>query len=180
MEVTLHRSFQRMLEAFAGAIKSWKRDGHDRLVRKMRRIGQKHKAEAVKRVPVDEGRLRNGILTNTYEEKFGQIFTETGTNIRGYPVFVEFGTKFIAGGRVKALGDGPEITDDQAIKEWPAKMEGLEGFKTDKQGRLRDTAGRYLAGGGREQMPWLRPSFMKIRDWAVGQIDKAMRPPEQK
>ncbi len=66
---------------------------------------------------------------------------------------LEYGTEDIAGGKVKALGDSPEITDDQAVKNWPA------------------VDGR---GGTGQQMPWLRPAVNAIEDWIEDQIEDAL------
>ena len=52
---------------------------------------------------------------------------------RSYPVYVEFGTKYIAGGRVLALGFEPTITDAQAVKFWPAKNTGQDVGSTGKR-----------------------------------------------
>lgn len=59
-----------------------------------------------------------------------------------YATFVEFGTRWIAGGRVLALGPSPDVTDRRAVKSWPAKD--------------------IDSAGSPEQMPWLRPSFHAI------------------
>ena len=145
----------------------------------LRRIGEAQKAEAQKRAPVDTGRLGQAIFTNTFQS--GENFTmEVGTNIK-YAVYVEFGTKHIAGGRVKALGDKVEITEAQAIKLWPAKNAGI----LNREGKVNKAVigsieKRVSAGGGQEMMPWLRVSWMKIREWAIQQIEGALTPPPQK
>ncbi len=159
MKVTLGKQFSDQLNKLADDIDGWSEDARERLLDAHRRIGQRHKAEAVKRVPVDEGTLKERITTATHRDTAGtEILTETGTNVPDYPVFLEFGTRYIAGGRVKALGEGVDITDAQAVKDWPAKA---------------------ADNAQREQMPWLRPAFNAIRDWALKQIIKALIPPKQ-
>lgn len=180
MQVTLHEGFAKELENLADAIDQWSEDSRRRLVQAHRKIGERHKAEAVKRVPVDEGRLRNGIITRTHHNaSMTDVLTETGTNVRGYPVYLEFGTRFIAGGRVLALGDGIAITDAEAVKDWPAKSAGQDG-RIDKRGRFRTSTGQFVKGAGREQMPWLRPAFWAIRDWALKQLANVHIPPKQR
>jgi len=173
--VTLNREFMRQLDELADALKEWDGKGFKKLVRAHNLIGQRHRAEAVKRVPVDTSNLVQKIFTNT-DVVGKKIVTETGTNVDA-GIFVEFGTKHIAGGRVKALGDKIEITDTQAIKDWPAKQADLSPPTEKVQAALTKRAKR---GGPQEQMPWLRPSWMAIRKWAVKLINDALRPPKQK
>lgn len=166
-------------------LKSWGTQTRDRMFRAYRRIGLAWKAGAVRRVPVDKGTLRQHILTNTYWEGEYELVTETGTNLRqqgrsryAYPVYLEFGTKWIAKGRVLALGLSPYITDAQAIKDWPAKDAEKLTWKQDKQGRFRKADGRFVGSGGvEEQMPWLRTSFNAIREDAMTEIAMAMELP---
>jgi len=156
MEVRLSKQFGKDLDDLAKAFGSWDDDSVKRLVKAHKRIGVRHKGEAVKRVPVDQSTLKQRITTHTDKSAAGtDVTTETGTNVPDYPIFLEFGTRYIAGGRVKALGDGVGITDAQAVKDWPAKT------------------------GSRQQMPWLRPAFNSIRAWALKQIEEAFRPPKQ-
>lgn len=110
--------------------------------------------EAKRRVPVDTGRLRNGILKEVRRVR-GGVEGRVGTNVK-YGKYIEFGTPDIAGGRVKALGPRPDVTDTEAIKTWPALEE---------------------RGGSGQQMPWLRPAFMAIADQIVARIKKALTPP---
>lgn len=180
------------LRAFQRAVQGWSKRGRQRLVAAHKRIGYRHKSEAVKRVPVDESRLKPAILTSTFEDSNG-VTTETGTNVP-YGEYVEFGTRYIAGGRVLALGPGVIVTDTQAIKLWPAKVLGSGaigkgGFRSGA--RISTTTGkantrvvaaieaRMARGGSDEQMPWLRPAFESMRRWAIQQIDDALAPPAQ-
>lgn len=164
MEVRLGRQFSAQLNGLVTSLKRWKTDGPRRLIKAHRLIGKRWHAEAVKRVPVDNGTLGQRIIDNTFVDSKGHITTEVGSNLP-YSKFVEFGTERIAGGQVKALGDSPLISDIEAIKSWPAKTEGLRGVS--------------VSGGGKEQMPWLRPAFNSIRAWAIKQIIKAVRPPRK-
>lgn len=114
-------------------------------------------AEAMHRVPFDVFRdaqgqhLRESIET-AIEEIGDTLYAAIGTN-NHYASYVEFGTHRIAQGRVLALGDGPEVTDAQAVKDWPAKD---------------------ARGGGPEQMPWLRPSWWVIEPWFREQLQLCM------
>ena len=118
----------------------------------LKEITTEWQREAKLRCPVETGFLRDRILREHGEEN-GELYGAVGTNVY-YGPYVEFGTPRIAGGRVKALGTDAEITDEQAVKDWPAKA--------------KDAAVR-------EQMPWLRPAFMAIRDWALQRLAEAMR-----
>ena len=169
LEVVLGPELPRALEAFERALNQWAVDVEKRLKRLFARAGERWKRGAKRRVPVGPSRktahgtvvggtLRNSIQSNVFTS-FGLIGVEVGTNVREYPEYVEFGTRYIAGGRVKALGLNPEITDAQAITTWPAKEE---------------------SGAQREQMPWLRPAWASdTRDWMLNEINEALRPPMQ-
>ena len=186
MQVSLGRELIDSLNAFADVLERWTKEGRRRLERAHRLIGQRWRAEAVKRVPVDEGRLRQGVIANTFEDGDGVLVTEVGTNVKDYPVWLEFGTELIAGGRVKALGDSPFVTDAQAVHDWPAKS-GEASLKTSSRidtdggarGRRRNVLGQFVRGA-QEQMPWLRPAFNFIRLWAIEQLNEAYRPPGAK
>lgn len=179
MQVTLHQEFAHQLNQLTLHLQNWRRSGEDQMWKAMQRIGERFRAEAVKRVPVDTGRLVNAILKNTYRDA-GEIFTEVGTNVKDYPAFVEFGTEYIAKGAVLALGERVDITDAEAIHWWPAKAgEATENTSVGlRDGKLINKAGDVIARQRpQEQMPWLRPSFMAIRAWAVLQIENAVKPP---
>lgn len=166
--VTLHRQFSQQLNSLAAAFRFWKREGIKKLEKAHRVIGQRVKGEAQRRVPVETSRLKQGILTVTSRDPQGFV-TEVGTNVKSdkgfpYPVVLEFGSKFIAKGRVKALGEGASISDSDAIKDWPAKE-----------------AGGSEQGGksSREQMPFLRPAWNFVLPEAIELINKALEPPSQ-
>lgn len=179
----------------------WQDDLARAAERLMVKIGFRWHAEAVKRCPVDEGILRNSLLHNVYYEsgsaRRGPIVAECGTNIsfpEPYGEFVEFGTKRIAGGAVLAIGKRPDVSDFDAVHTWPAKegdatkrtsyeiihsddeigvMDFRGNTKVGKfRGRLLNKDGELLAKRPQEQMPWLRPAFFHIRDWAVVEIRK--------
>lgn len=129
--------------------------------------------EAKRRVPVETGLLRNKITHEVGRDSEG-LFGAVGSDQK-YAVYIEFGTKWIAAGNVKRLGLNPEITDSQSIKIWPAKNEGIIDSKTGElKKNLRGAGGRFLAGGTTEQMPWLRSSFMSIRDWAMKKLEACL------
>jgi hypothetical protein len=173
LEIMLHRQFADQLLNLSKELRRWGAQAEERLLKAHRRIEQRFIAEAKRRVPVDTGTLRQRIIGNTYSEN-GQIVTEVGTNIPGYPVYLEFGTEHIAGGAVKALGDDPGITDAQAIKDWPAKRAELK----DKSGTANPRVAAAIAkSSAQEQMPWLRPAFSSIREWAIQQQAAALTPP---
>lgn len=169
MNVQFDRSFERQLNQLATAFRTWGKEAERDLKKAHRTIGYRWKSGAVKRVPVDEGTLKQRILSNTYHDRTAdEIVTEVGTNVP-YGKWLEFGTRRIAGGRVLALGDSEDITDAQAIRDWPAKSEeSIEGEEIRGQTHSSD-----------EQMPWLRPAFNAIREWAVDLLTNALRPPKQ-
>lgn len=113
----------------------------------MKETVEKWVVEAKKRVPYDTGVLYESI-EGVVEVMGDTIMGIVGSSIP-WAVFVEWGTRYIAGGRVYALGLGPDVTDAEAIKMWPAKAE---------------------RGGGDDQMPWLRPSWWAIEPWFMEQL----------
>ena len=167
IEITLHQEFAQELKKLADMLRAWDKSCLDGIIKALKIIGQRWKAEAVKRVPVDTGNLKNRILTDTYKEAGGDWTTAVGTNVP-YGKWLEFGTEYIAGGRVMALGNGIEINDSQAIKDWPAKS-----------GQALAPGLKRGGGGSSEQMPWLRPAFNAIKVWAVELLKEAMLPPSQ-
>lgn len=176
--ISLGKQFSRDLRKLAKALKKWPEDAKKNLHQAHKRIGHRWRAEAVKRVPVDTGTLKQRIVENTYWEGGNSIITECGSNVP-YAPFVEFGTRHIAGGRILALGDSPDITDAEAIKDWPAKAAG--GVVNNQSGNAAVNAAlqrRAARGSASEQMPWLRPAFNSIRDWAIDQLAKATEPPK--
>lgn len=160
--VSLGAQFSQQLSALSRAIEIWRRGGVAQLERSFKIIGQRVKGEAQKRVPVETNRLKQGLLTSTFISG-DEITTEVGTNVKSetgfpYAVVLEFGSRHIAEGRVQALGEDPDITDDQAITEWPAKTK------------------RRAA---KQQMPWLRPAWKKVEPEAIKLIDSSFEPPRQ-
>lgn len=185
IEVSLGKQLSESLKQFENALHRWTAEGRAKLVKTHQVVAQRWRSEAVRRVPVDTSRLKQAILSNAYEDG-KEIITEVGTNVTSdtgapYPVYVEFGTRYIARGRVLALGFGPEVTDAEAIKYWPAKNAGIVDNATGKANTrvVRAIEKRLARHGADEQMPWLRPAFWRIRDWAVQRIDAAIEPPEQ-
>jgi len=105
-------------------------------------------AEAEDRAPVETGNLEGTILHDSGKTAEG-YFAAVGSN-ESYAAFIEFGTRWIAGGAVKALGLNPNITDASAVTSWPAKEAG--GAKSG------------------EQMPFLRPAFMALEPWILKRL----------
>ena len=186
MKIRLSQQFTNDLNKFSNAIKIWRDGGVKELRRRYRIIGQLVKGQAQRRVPVASNRLKQGIITVTYDSPIEGLVTEVGTNVvsdKGfpYPVVLEFGSKHIAGGRVKALGEGADITDAEAIKIWPAKNAGLVDASGKANARLASAIQKRLAGGGaHEQMPFLRPAWNKVLPEAINLINGAMEPPSQR
>ena len=180
IEITLHQEFAQELKSLADMLRAWDKSCLDQIIKALKVIGQRWKAECVKRVPVDTGNLKNRILTETYKEAGGDWTTAVGTNVP-YGKWLEFGTTHIAGGRVKALGTGIDVTDSQAIKVWSAKNAGFVDPTTGVANARAVYAHwiRFEAGSPQEQMPWLRPAFNAIKGWAVEMLKEAMLPPGQ-
>lgn len=169
------------LEALADDIDEWEQNLTDNVRDALERIAMAWEAGAKQRAPVENGTLRNKI-THDVEVLSGIVVAYVGVPADlTYAAFVEFGTKWIAGGRVKALGLSKDITDQEAVKLWPAKNEG-DTSKNRDAGFLSTSTGLFhsptakqahdiavatvLGGGVSEQMPWLRPSFTAIVDQA--------------
>jgi hypothetical protein len=161
-------------------LQGWRKTIRGNAEKAMKQIALRWHAEAAERVPVDEGTLRERLLQNSYEER-GVFIAEVGSNLP-YAKFLEYGTDYIAGGKVKALGDDAGITDAQAITVWAAKNADIVNNKTGKANNRAVAAGdaRLKRGGAQEQMPWLRPAFNKIRRWAEKLLEKALTPPGSK
>lgn len=166
---------------FAQAIAFWGTETQARLKRAHKWAGQLWVAEAKKRCPVDEGRLRSSIRTNTYSDSYGILITEVGTNVE-YGVYVEFGTKWIANGAVLRIGLRPDVNDAQSIHWWRAKAG--DAFDVDdvsiahRGGKL-VTLGGGEAAGPQEQMPWLRSAWSVCRPKVIQWFSDAMQPPAQ-
>lgn len=180
-ELTGHDRIQRVVRAWSDQVQR-------ELPKLFRQLGFKWHAEAVKRVPVDEGTLKEKILHTTYYES-NVLTTDVGTNVQDqstgfrYPQALEFGTRFIAARQVLAIGDKPEVRDTEAIHSWPAKDgEAIDGTSSSidtaggAAGRLRDAKGRFAAGP-QEQMPWLRTSWTSgVKDWFLAKYQQIMNP----
>ena len=163
VKISLGRGFSGDLNKFSAALGFWAKDGVRKLLQAHETVGVLVKGQAKKRVPVATNRLKQGILTVTYSEGV-DIVTEVGTNVKSktgfpYPIVIEFGSKHIAAGRVKALGEDPNITDAQAITDWPAKLK---------------------RSAARQQMPFLRPAWAEVMPEALALINNAFIPPKQK
>ena len=144
------------------------------LERVFRWIAAKWQREAKRRAPVAFGDLRNKILKHVHWEGV-VLFCDVGSNMP-YSAYVEFGTKHIAGGKVKALGDDPLVTDAMAVHIWPAKAaQAIQRTSvTFDQGvnRRRGSDGKFR--GPQEQMPWLRPAFNAIRPQVINRIEEVV------
>jgi len=131
----------------------------------LRIIGVDWRDRAKERVPVSNtentGRLERSIFSNVYKSGVHALTLEVGSNME-YAVFVEFGTRYIAGGDVMALGFGPEVTDAEAVEEWQAKSERTQGGSMSND----------------QQMPWLRPAWFAIEKRALGMLADIHEPPE--
>lgn len=140
------------LDTLAGLLRGMSEQSESKLRRNLVRVGTKWQHEAKLRVPDETGTTRNSILYEVGSQA-GEQFVACGSNQKHAP-HIEFGTKWIAGGAVKKLGLGP-VNDSQAIKSWPAKE---------------------ADGATREQMPWLRPAWESIREWATRLIGESFSP----
>ena len=125
-------------------------------------IAQAVQTAAKQRVPVGSrltgsktpGRLRQSIRYQVkYRGKGLMMQARIGTNLQ-YGVFVEYGTERIAGGAVKRLGLGDDITDSMAITTWPALV---------------------MRGATGQQMPWLRPAAFGFRASAKCLLAETLR-----
>lgn len=126
----------------------------------LRRWGQEYKRRVQRVVPVRFGTLRQSF--QVIEHRDGREMSVTlGTSLKSedgkpYPLYLEFGTDRIAGGKVKAWQPG-----DEPIMEWPAKMADVPNFHRLKTGSPRheravNIATRAFTAGQGEQMPFMR------------------------
>jgi HK97 gp10 family phage protein len=143
----------RGVDEFAAVLKKQSAQVQQETALAMRDIATEWQREAKQRIPVDTGTTRNTVLSEHGRKPNGDFYAAVGSNQR-HARFIEFGTKWIAGGAVKALGTDPNITDADAVTTWPALEE---------------------RGGSRQQMPWLRPAFMAIRDRIIKRLQKVLR-----
>lgn len=180
------------LDSFQEILNRWRPSVRKKTGEAMRDISAAWQSEAQKRIPVDTGLTRNTVLRDYGQHKNGEFYAACGSN-QEHAKFLEYGTKHIAGGKVKALGQNPEITDQQAVHTWPAKerdadkttrrdgkgrFHKIKGGSTSasfKGGALRNAKGRFVRGGAQEQMPWLRPAWMAIKEKAIGRLAKALQ-----
>jgi hypothetical protein len=197
MEVKMTMSGTEALEEF---FRKKHRELQPNLLRAMRDIGVRWALEAKRRVPVEHGTLRSSIIHEVDHDNTGP-YCKVGTNVK-YAKYLEFGTNRIAGGRVKALGTGEDITDAQAVHTWPAKEADAKQMTSARYsgGRLYNAAGEmvgfssgnpksetksYLTKkgkiaarrltGAQEQMPWLRPALNAIKAWAFERMVKVCK-----
>lgn len=156
-------SLQFDLRAMASEVEEWANNLKANMLDVGEQIGQAWQAGAVKRVPRDEGTTAAQISHRVGMNSAGTtVVIEVGVPAENhYAPHIEFGTIHIAGGAVKALGLSDEITDAEAITDWPAKRAEA----TDETS--------FEAGAEQEQMPWLRPAFSAIADQAVDLIWRA-------
>jgi len=164
MRAEFGKQLLRDTEQLALRLNRWNEFTQKNAKKVFRIIGVDWRDRAKERVPVsateNSGRLERSIFSNVYKDGFHGLVLEVGTNME-YGVYVEFGTRYIAGGQVLALGFGPEVTDAQAVDEWQAKSERTEG------GGLSND----------QQMPWLRPAWFAIEKRAIAQLDTIHEPP---
>jgi hypothetical protein len=140
------------LSKFADSAKQWREDIVDGVTDVLTNAGEAWVAGAARRVPVDKGRLKSSIVAAPVQYIRGSLVLVVGTDVT-YSLYVEFGTKFIAGGDVLALGQSPEITDAMAVRDWPALRE---------------------RSGSGQQMPWFRPAFQDIRPTVESDLEAAV------
>lgn len=188
----------------------------------LRRWGQEYKRRVQRVVPVRFGTLRQSF--QVIEQNDGRTMSVTlGTSIKShdearhaqeakaeakgkkastssvsrdepYPVYLEFGTDHIAGGRVKQWQPG-----DAPIMEWPAKMEDIHNFRIDRDirhsrgvygpyteraagpvgskkfERAVNIATRAFTAGQGEQMPFMRPVGYEIAPRVIEDCRVAIR-----
>jgi hypothetical protein len=138
----------------------------------LRRWGQEYRRRVMRVVPVEYGTLRQSF--QVLEQNDGQTLAVTlGTSLKSqdgkpYPLYLEFGTDRIAGGKVKAWQPG-----DEPVMEWPAKMAGMVGSKRHE--RAVNIAQRAFTKGQGEQMPFLRPVGYEIAPRIIEDCRVAIR-----
>ena len=165
------------IDDFQKQLQAWKAGLSKRVEKQHKIVGVRWRSEAQKRVPVDTGFLRQKILSNVYSASPHVYTTECGTNVEGYPVYLEFGTRFIAHGQVLKIGSRIDVTDIDAVHTWKAKREDAieaTSHSIDDKRQLYNAANNAVAGP-QEQMPWLRPSFNEIKSWVIDTLELAFK-----
>lgn len=161
-------------DAFSALAFDMAREAELKTLGAMQDIATKWEYEAKLRIPVETGNARNQTFGHSGVDGEG-VYAKVENNTE-YASFLEFGTKHIAGGAVLALGDREDVTDAEAVHSWAAK-DGNANDRTShshRGGKLNNGKGDVLASQRpQEEMPWLRTSFMAIREWAIRRIAKA-------
>lgn len=167
--VSMDRSFDGALAKLQSAIKNWPVRAIANLYYAHKRITKKWISAARKRVPEWSKELRDSIDGVTIKHGQG-VYSKVGSDLF-YAKYIEFGTRYIAGGKVKALGTKMHITDAEAVTDWPAKhIKGTR--KTVRRKRVKRASRKQSA-----QMPWLRPAWWSIDKWARAELSLALDPP---
>ena len=140
-------------------------------------VAQKWLREIVRHCPVDTGLLRQSFQVRPAslgEASRGVIEASVGTNVP-YAVFLEYGTRFIAGGAVASWAPG-----DPPILDWAAKRGDANGstvVSIDPDGTGRTPKGKPAsakATSGAEFMPPMRGSWYQIEPQMVAELQELL------
>jgi hypothetical protein len=151
--------------------------GNKQVAAALNEIALDWQRETQKHAPVEDGSFRKSIAVIKAEPKGDVIQAKVGTNAVSddgtpYPVFLEFGTKYIAGGAVLGWKFG-----DDPILDWAAKRGDTAGNKQalslTAEGRGKNAAGRFVSKRAVERsefMPPFRGSWQVIQDQAIKKL----------
>jgi len=140
-------------------------------------VATKWLREIVRHCPVDTGLLRQSFQmrpASMSEAAAGVIEASVGTNVP-YAVFLEYGTRFIAGGAVASWAPG-----DAPILDWAAKRGDANGstvVSIDPDGTGRTPKGKPAsakATSGAEFMPPMRGSWYQIEQQMISELQELL------
>lgn len=139
---------------------------------------EEYKRRVQRVTPVDKGLARQSWFT-TFERTRTAMIATLANRIKSkdgapYPVYLEFGTDRIAGGRVKAWQAG-----EPPILDWPAKTGDLPDITSAMPGskkyeRHADIITNAFTAGSGEQMPMLRPIGYEIAPQVAEDVGNAI------
>lgn len=143
----------------------------ERIWRRLLAYGQQWSRNAARVTPVEAGLLRQNYFVVPIRN--GTQMTIVLANHMQYGSFLEFGTRYIAHGRVLDWQIGQPV-----IRDWPAKMANLRPpgprARASTHARHQALLARAMAPGG-EQMPMVRPTGHELIPQIIADVQRIVR-----
>ena len=143
----------------------------ERIWTRIQKYGQQWARDAARVTPVETGLLRQNYFVVPVRN--GHTMTILLANHLKYGRFLEFGTKFIAGGAVLSWTQGQPV-----IRSWPAKMANLQPpssrAKPTTHARFQARLARAMGPEG-EQMPFIRPTGQELVPRIIADVQRIVR-----